>query len=156
MQASIFFDRVRRFLSKLLYYYSSKRTVSVQKTARSDSMKRKNICAEAALREVARKNHTTVEEVRKEIRLAMIAAMCNPDPAIQKKMERDSSCWRHTHAGGFHYICCKSVSLKTALRISIVARLGPLLIPSSLLVLEFPAPESASADSPPDAAGRRR
>ena len=94
-------------------------------------MKRKNICAEAALREVARKNHTTVEEVRKEIRLAMIA-------------------------GGFHYICCKSVSLKTALRISIVARLGPLLIPSSLLVLEFPAPESASADSPPDAAGRRR
>ena len=34
-------------------------------------MKRKNICAEAALREVARKNHTTVEEVRKEIRLAM-------------------------------------------------------------------------------------
>lgn len=46
-------------------------------------MKRKNICAEAALREVARKNHTTVEEVRKEIRLAMIAAMCNPDPAMQ-------------------------------------------------------------------------
>ena len=40
-------------------------------------MKRKNICAEAALREV--------EEVRKEIRLAMIAAMCNPDPAIQKR-----------------------------------------------------------------------
>ena len=154
MQASIFFDRVRRFLSKLLCYYSSKRTVSVQKTARSDSMKRKNICAEAALREVARKNHTTVEEVRKEIRLAMIAAMCNPDPAIQKRW--NASCWRHTHAGGFHYICCKSVSLKTALRISIVARLGPLLIPSSLLDLEFPAPESASADSPPDAAGRRR
>ncbi len=48
-------------------------------------MKRNNICAEAALREVARKNHTTVEEVRKEIRLAMIAAMCNPDPAIQKR-----------------------------------------------------------------------
>ena len=51
-------------------------------------MKRKNICAEAALREVARKNHTTVEEVRKEIRLAMIAAMCNPDPAIQKRYNR--------------------------------------------------------------------
>ena len=64
---------------------AQKRTVSVQKIARSDSMKRKNICAEAALREVARKNHTTVEEVRKEIRLAMIAAMCNPDPAIQKR-----------------------------------------------------------------------
>lgn len=56
-----------------------------KKTARGDSMKRKNICAEAALREVARKNHITVEEVRKEIRLAMIAAMCNPDPAIQKR-----------------------------------------------------------------------
>lgn len=27
----------------------------------------------------------TVEEVRKEIRLAMIAAMCNPDPAVQKR-----------------------------------------------------------------------
>lgn len=39
-------------------------------------MKRKNICAEAALREVARKNHTTVEEVRKEIRLAMCSGKC--------------------------------------------------------------------------------
>ena len=47
-------------------------------------MKRRNIDAEAALREVARKNHTTLEEVRKEIRLAMIAAMCDPDPAIQR------------------------------------------------------------------------
>ena len=48
-------------------------------------MKRRNIDAEAALREVARKNHTTLEEVRKEIRLAMIAAMCDPDPAVQKR-----------------------------------------------------------------------
>lgn len=47
-------------------------------------MKRRNIGAEAALREVARKNHTTLEEVRKEIRLAMIAAMCDPDPSIQR------------------------------------------------------------------------
>ena len=37
-------------------------------------MKRKNICAEAALL-----------PIWKEIRLAMIAAMCNPDPAIQKR-----------------------------------------------------------------------
>ncbi len=47
-------------------------------------MKRRNIDAEAALRKVARKNHTTLEEVRKEIRLAMIAAMCDPDPSIQR------------------------------------------------------------------------
>ena len=47
-------------------------------------MKRRNIDAEAALRKVARKNHTTLEEVRKEIRLAMIAARCEPDPSIQR------------------------------------------------------------------------
>ena len=39
-------------------------------------MKRKNICAAS---------FCCLEEVRKEIRLAMIAAMCNPDPAIQKR-----------------------------------------------------------------------
>ena len=38
-------------------------------------MERKHIDADAALREVARKNHITVDEVRKEIQLAMIAAM---------------------------------------------------------------------------------
>lgn len=48
-------------------------------------MKKKKINADAALLEVARRHHTTVEEVRKEIRLAMIAAMCDPDPAIQKR-----------------------------------------------------------------------
>ena len=48
-------------------------------------MKKKNINADAALQEVERRHHTTVEEVRKEIRLAMIAAMCNPDPAVQKR-----------------------------------------------------------------------
>ena len=37
-------------------------------------MKKKKINADAALLEVARRHHTTVEEVRKEIRLAMIAA----------------------------------------------------------------------------------
>ena len=56
-------------------------------------MKKKKINADAALREVARKNHITVDEVRKEIRLAMIAAMCDPDPAIQRV-------WREIpHAG---------------------------------------------------------
>ena len=48
-------------------------------------MGNKYIDAEAALREVARRHHVTVEEVRKEIRLAMIAAMCDPDPAVQKR-----------------------------------------------------------------------
>lgn len=48
-------------------------------------MERKHIDADAALREVARKNHITVDEVRKEIQLAMIAAMCNPDPVVQKR-----------------------------------------------------------------------
>ena len=47
-------------------------------------MKKKKINADAALLEVARRLLTTVDEVRKEIRLAMIAAMCNPDPAVQK------------------------------------------------------------------------
>lgn len=47
-------------------------------------MERKHIDADAALREVARKNHITVDEVRKEIQLAMIAAMCDPNPAIQR------------------------------------------------------------------------
>lgn len=45
-------------------------------------MKQMNIRAEAALLEVARRHHTTVEEVRREIRLAM--AMCNSDPAVRK------------------------------------------------------------------------
>ena len=35
-------------------------------------MKKKKINADAALLEVARRHHTTVEEVRKEIRLAII------------------------------------------------------------------------------------
>ena len=48
-------------------------------------MERKHIDADATLREVARKNHITVDEVRKEIQLAMIAAMCDPNPAVQKR-----------------------------------------------------------------------
>ena len=47
-------------------------------------MKQMNIRAEAALLEVARRHHTTVEEVRREIRLAMAMAMWNPDPAARK------------------------------------------------------------------------
>ena len=51
-------------------------------------MKQMNVRAEAALLEVARRHHTTVEEVRREIRLAMAMAMamamCNPAPAARK------------------------------------------------------------------------
>ena len=75
----------RKVMNVLLCYCSSKRTIPVLKSNRSDTMKKKKINADAALLEVARRHHTTVEEVRKEIRLAMIAAMCNPDPAVQKR-----------------------------------------------------------------------
>ena len=46
-------------------------------------MERKRMSAEQALQEVARQNNTTVEEVRKEIKLSMLAGLCNPDPAVQ-------------------------------------------------------------------------
>ena len=48
-------------------------------------MKRTHISAEQALREVARRNKTTVEEVRREIKLAMLAGLCDPDPAVQAR-----------------------------------------------------------------------
>ena len=47
-------------------------------------MKQMNVRAEAALLEVACRHHTTVEEVRREIRLAMAMAMCNPAPPARK------------------------------------------------------------------------
>lgn len=37
------------------------------------------------LMQVAAENHTTVEEVRREISAAIEAGMHNPDPEIQKK-----------------------------------------------------------------------
>lgn len=48
-------------------------------------MKRTRISAEDALQEVANRNSTTVEEVRKEIKLAMLAGLCNTDPAVQAR-----------------------------------------------------------------------
>ena len=48
-------------------------------------MKRTRISAEQALQEVALRHNTTVEEVRKEIKLAMLAGLCNADPAVQAK-----------------------------------------------------------------------
>ena len=55
-------------------------------------MKRKNISADTALLEVARRHNTTVDEVRKEIRIAMAVAMCSPDPDVQKRW-RENSTW---------------------------------------------------------------
>ena len=46
---------------------------------------KRHISADQALQEVALQNHTTVEEVRKEIKLAMLAGLCNPDPSVQKR-----------------------------------------------------------------------
>ena len=48
-------------------------------------MKLNRIFAEYALQEVARSHNTTVEEVRKEIQLAMLAGICDPAPAVQAK-----------------------------------------------------------------------
>lgn len=48
-------------------------------------MKRTRISADEALQEVALRHNTTVEEVRKEIKLAMLAGLCSTDPAIQAK-----------------------------------------------------------------------
>lgn len=46
-------------------------------------MKKHYIREKLALQEVAAANNTTVEEVRKEIMIAMEAGMSNPDPAVQ-------------------------------------------------------------------------
>lgn len=40
--------------------------------------------AEKIYQQVALQNHTTVEEVKKEIKLAMLVGMCNQYPAVQK------------------------------------------------------------------------
>lgn len=48
-------------------------------------MKRTRISAEQALQEVALRHNTTVEEVRKEIKLAMLAGLCNTAPTVQAK-----------------------------------------------------------------------
>lgn len=41
--------------------------------------------AEKIYAQIARKHGTTVDEVKKEIKLAMLVGMCNQDPAVQKK-----------------------------------------------------------------------
>lgn len=41
--------------------------------------------AEKIYQQIAIKNHTTVDKVKKEIKLAMLIGMSNQDPAIQKR-----------------------------------------------------------------------
>ena len=48
-------------------------------------MRRKRMTAEQALQQVAMRNHTTVEEVRKQIQIAMLYGLCNNDPAVKEK-----------------------------------------------------------------------
>lgn len=48
-------------------------------------MERTDFIAECALREVALQHNITVEEVKKEIESAMLAAQFNPDSKIREK-----------------------------------------------------------------------
>ena len=48
-------------------------------------MKRNHLSAEQALQAVAQQNGTTVDEVKKEITLAILAGMSNPDSAVQAR-----------------------------------------------------------------------
>lgn len=43
--------------------------------------------AERILQQVAMKNHTTLDEVKMEKKLAMVAGMCNQSPEVQKRWE---------------------------------------------------------------------
>lgn len=43
--------------------------------------------AENIYRQVAMKNSTTVDEVKKQIKLAMLIGMCHQEPAIQRKWD---------------------------------------------------------------------
>lgn len=48
----------------------------------------KKINAEKAIQEVAMREGITVEEVRKEMKKAMLVGLCSQDPAIQEKWKR--------------------------------------------------------------------
>ena len=51
---------------------------------------KKRVAAENAIRQVAFLHNTTIEEVKKEIRLAMLAGLCQSDPAVQAKWKEVS------------------------------------------------------------------
>ena len=52
-------------------------------------MSKKNIIVEQALQKVASHHNITVDEVRKEINLAILVGLCNTDMAVQSQ-------WRKT------------------------------------------------------------
>ncbi len=49
---------------------------------------KKKIDAEKALRFIAIKEGVSVEELRKQIKLAMLAGLCNQDPVIQARWRK--------------------------------------------------------------------
>lgn len=49
---------------------------------------KKKVDAEKALRLIAMKEGVPVEEVRKHIKLAMLAGLCNQDPVIQARWKK--------------------------------------------------------------------
>ena len=51
------------------------------------------------LMRIAAENHTTVAEVRREISIAIEEGMKNPNPEIQKKMEKDVHNRRNPDSG---------------------------------------------------------
>ena len=109
-------------------------------------MKRKNISADTALLEVARRHNTTVDEVRKEIRLAMAVAMCSPDPDVQKR-------WREIPHGA--EVLTPEDFIAYAARKCLERLYAALLISSSCSLLMLFALASAWAGSPRGAADRR-
>lgn len=109
-------------------------------------MKRKNISADTALLEVARRHNTTVDEVRKEIRIAMAVAMCSPDPNVQKR-------WREIPHDG--EVLTLEDFIAYAARKCLERLKAALLISSSYSLLMLSVPATAWADSPYGAADRR-
>ena len=49
---------------------------------------KKRIDAEKAIRIIAMREGVTVEEVRNQMKLAMLAGLCNQDPAVQARWKK--------------------------------------------------------------------
>lgn len=48
----------------------------------------KKVNAEKAIQEIAMRERITVEEVRKEMKKAMLIGLCSQDPSVQEKWKR--------------------------------------------------------------------
>ena len=51
-------------------------------------MKKKKIDAERAIQMIALREGKSVKYIRDHIKIAMLAGMCNPDPAVQERWKR--------------------------------------------------------------------